>query len=64
MKCLCGYEYDKWNITEKNDKLGNFIQIKGNFKIYKDWDETDKVYLYACPKCKTIQMKPLSTLKW
>ncbi len=60
-KCLCGYkEGEEWddngNITYIGDE--EFIKIKSSFYIKRDESYFDKeVFLYACPKCNTVQLK-------
>lgn len=64
MKCVCGYEYE----TEYNDD-GRNVVVKGckpfkehHITVY-DGTEPSVVYLYACPKCNTVKLKPYRVLQ-
>ena len=61
MKCVCGYEQGMdWveeEYVEINPHEEEFIRIKGNFTTAKEYDRVEEVSMYACPECKTVQMK-------
>lgn len=62
MKCICGYEHEsgmdddgEYQKNLKGDE--EFIRIVGStFKKYLEFGEYEEVSLFACPKCKTVQM--------
>jgi hypothetical protein len=62
MKCVCGYEYRIDFPLTRQDRtvIGDeeFIRVLGTFlKEGSGWERNKiEVALYACPKCKTIQM--------
>lgn len=50
------YDYDTQELdTSKGDE--EFVLIQGHFTIENHHNEIQKVSLYACPKCGTVQMK-------
>lgn len=61
MKCICGYERERSYRKDIQD-IGDedFIHIIGMFRAengpdcYMSGDHS--VSLYACPKCKTVQL--------
>ena len=61
MKCpVCGYEYDNdCNVNKTRDEP--FIRIDCFGKEFEtdvwEYDNYIKVYLYGCPKCKSVQYK-------
>lgn len=65
MKCeVCGYkqgyEYDENDdYKEVNPNGKKFIEVEGHFTIESSGYHGGKneVNLYACPKCKTVQME-------
>lgn len=62
LNCVCGYVHED-KFCRDSDYVGGedeFILIQGQFVIkdessYRCPPERE-VYLYACPKCNTIQM--------
>jgi len=68
MKCICGYERRSYDLGEDDTAINKdgprFISLSGVFfrEIhYKDrgygGGDRAECYLYACPKCGTIQME-------
>ncbi len=59
--CKYSFELDYFDGKKENDYIikGDeepiHLKLSNNIKIYqrKDFDD-DEVYLYACPKCKTV----------
>lgn len=58
MKCVCGYEYEEdWSSGDKQVIKGDeeFIAIDCHVTIRENFQD-NKVHLFACPKCKTVQV--------
>jgi len=58
MKCpACNYERDYDYVDNKQIGDDQFIYIKGNFVVTKDFSKDKLVHLYACPKCHCVILK-------
>lgn len=58
MKCVCGYEYEEtWNENGHEILIGDeaFIGLDCHITMRQNLQDK-KVNLYACPKCKTVQV--------
>ena len=68
MICICGYankSQNSWTHTEEEyegKRIGEeeFIKISGEFNVHVSdggiYSHLNRVSLYACPECKTIQL--------
>jgi acetone carboxylase gamma subunit len=67
MKCVCGYyQLEEWEIDRedpvfdneirKNNGAEKFIEVEGTFLIKQDYSRRIEVRIFACPRCKTLQL--------
>lgn len=61
MKCICGYAYyfegSEVNVAKDDTEDEEFIPIGIYGVIERKWGELEKVAIYACPACHTLQVE-------